>query len=97
MTRLIPSKLILLSLVGLCGFQCGCGVQQTPAPVAVTPPGPQIVAQPFQRPEKCLPCHQRQYTELRQAVKAGYRSVSPLLNGLEVAGNVINGGLLRPA
>ena len=31
-------------------------------------------------PEKCLPCHQRQYDELRSAVKAGYRSVSPLMN-----------------
>src|SRR6202023_2784926 len=52
--------------------------------------------QPYQRPEKCLPCHQRQYDELRSAVKSGYRNVSPLMNGLEVASNFLNGGLLRP-
>jgi hypothetical protein len=52
--------------------------------------------QPYQRPEKCLPCHQRQYDELRSAVKAGYRNVSPLMNGLELASNFLNGGLLRP-
>src|SRR5215470_12384253 len=52
--------------------------------------------QPYQRPEKCLPCHQRQYDELRSAVKAGYRNVSPLMNGLEIASNFLSGGLLRP-
>ena len=52
--------------------------------------------QPYQRPEKCLPCHQRQYDELRSAVKSGYRNVSPLMNGLELASNFLNGGLLRP-
>src|SRR2546421_11905154 len=52
--------------------------------------------QPYQRPEKCLPCHQRQYDELRSAVKSGYRNVSPLFNGLELSANFLNGGLLRP-
>src|SRR5579872_4586561 len=52
--------------------------------------------QPYQRPEKCLPCHQRQYDELRSSVKSGYRNVSPLFNALETAGNLISGGLLRP-
>src|SRR5438034_9411561 len=52
--------------------------------------------QPYQRPESCLPCHQRQYDELRSAVKSGYRNVSPLMNGLEVASNFLSGGLLRP-
>src|SRR5581483_1225248 len=52
--------------------------------------------QNYNRPEKCLPCHQRQYNELRSSVKSGYRNVSPLFNGLETAGNFINGGLLRP-
>src|SRR6266567_3348947 len=52
--------------------------------------------QPYQRPEACLPCHQRQYDELRSAVKAGYRNVSPLMNGLELASNFLSGGLLRP-
>ncbi|MGI8988945.1 MAG: hypothetical protein ACR2I2_05070 [Bryobacteraceae bacterium] len=53
-------------------------------------------ARAYQRPEACLPCHQRQYDELRSAVKAGYRNVSPLMNGLEAASNFLTGGLLRP-
>src|ERR1700681_907428 len=63
-----------------------------------SPPGSVLTMnpQPYQRPEKCLPCHQRQYDELRSAVKAGYRSVSPLMNGLELSANFLNGGLLRP-
>src|SRR5437660_10462767 len=52
--------------------------------------------QDYQRPQKCLPCHQRQFDELRSSVKAGYRNVSPIFNGLEVASNFLNGGLLRP-
>lgn len=52
--------------------------------------------QKYQRPENCLPCHQRQYNELRSSVKSGYRSVSPLMNGLEAASNFLSGGLLRP-
>jgi len=36
------------------------------------------------------------FDELRSAVKSGYRNVSPLFNGLESAGNLVNGGLLRP-
>ena len=35
-------------------------------------------------------------TSFASAVKSGYRNVSPLFNGLESAGNLINGGLLRP-
>jgi hypothetical protein len=69
-------------------------MSQTPVSNVTNPV--QFQAQPFQRPEACLPCHQRQFDELRQAVKAGYRNVSPLFNGLESAGNLINGGLLRP-
>lgn len=52
--------------------------------------------QPYQTPDKCLPCHQRQYDELRSSVKSGYRSHSPLMNSLEVAANFLSGGLLRP-
>jgi len=52
--------------------------------------------QPYQPPEKCLPCHQRQYDELKQSVKSGYRNASPLFNGLEMASNLLVGGLLRP-
>ena len=54
------------------------------------------LSQPYQPPQKCLPCHQRQYDELRSSVKSGYRNVSPLFNALETAGNLITGGLLRP-
>ena len=87
---------ILFATVGmtlLCLLQLGCGTQ-----VQNTTPAPEVSfkAQPFQRPEKCLPCHQRQYDELHSAVKSGYRNVSPLFNGLESAGNLVNGGLLRP-
>src|SRR5580704_10286211 len=52
--------------------------------------------QEFQRPQACLPCHQRQFDELRSSVKSGYRNVSPLFNGLESSANLLNGGLLRP-
>jgi len=52
--------------------------------------------QPFQRPQVCETCHQRQYNELRTAVKAGYRNASPLQNALELSANFLNGGLLRP-
>ena len=52
--------------------------------------------QEYQRPQNCLPCHQRQFDELRSSVKSGYRNVSPLFNGLEMAGNLLGGGLLRP-
>src|ERR1700760_1561088 len=52
--------------------------------------------QDIQPAQNCLPCHQRQYDELRSSVKSGYRNVSPLFNGLEMSGNFINGGLLRP-
>src|SRR6266849_5186846 len=63
-----------------------------------SPPGSVLTMnpQPYQRPEKCLPCHQRQYDELRSAVKSGYRNISPLMNGLELSANFLNGGLLRP-
>jgi hypothetical protein len=33
---------------------------------------------------------------MKQAVHSGYRNVSPVFNGLEVAGNFFTGGLLRP-
>jgi hypothetical protein len=52
--------------------------------------------QDYQIPENCLPCHQRQFNELRSSVKSGYRNVSPLLNALESSANFLNGGLLRP-
>jgi hypothetical protein len=82
---------ICVSLLALLELGCGTQVQSNPNP-------PQVAfrPQPFQRPEKCLPCHQRQYNELHSAVKSGYRNVSPLFNGLESAGNLVNGGLLRP-
>src|SRR5580700_2643424 len=45
---------------------------------------------------ECKACHPRQYFEMKQAVHFGYRNVSPLFNGLEVASNFFTGGLLRP-
>ena len=60
------------------------------------PPESSFLPQAYQPPEKCMPCHPRQYAELRSSVKSGYRNVSPLFNGLEVAGNLLSGGLLRP-
>ena len=54
-------------------------------------------SQPIQQPQSRSPCHQRQYDELRQSVKSGYRNVSPaVFNGLETAGNFITGDSLRP-
>src|SRR5262252_8771643 len=64
--------------------------------VAQTPPVVSFLNQDYQPAQKCLPCHQRQYDELRSAVKAGYRNVSPLFNSLEMSANFLNGGLLRP-
>ena len=55
-----------------------------------------LVQQPYLTPDKCLPCHQRQYDELRSSVKSGYRSQSPLMNSLEISANFLSGGLLRP-
>src|SRR5260370_26921803 len=66
--------------------------QTAPVAAPVTTMNPQ----PYQRAESCLPCHQRQYDELRSAVKAGYRNVRPLMNGLEVSSNFLNGAVLRP-
>src|SRR5271156_1944623 len=67
---------------------------------AQTPTGNKIESafqpQELQPAKNCLPCHQRQYDELRSSVKSGYRNVSPLFNGLEFASNLLNGGLLRP-
>ena len=45
---------------------------------------------------ECKACHPRQYFEMKQAVHFGYRNVSPLFNGLEVASNFFTGGLARP-
>jgi hypothetical protein len=79
--------------LAFCLLNAGCStsVQSVPNPPVVG-----FKPQPFQRPEACLPCHERQYNELHGAVKSGYRNVSPLFNGLESAGNLVNGGLLRP-
>lgn len=50
---------------------------------------PTAPSQAYQPPENCLPCHIRQYAELRQAVKSGYRSVSPTFNSLEITSNAL--------
>lgn len=88
--RILTTSLFI-SLLGLLEVGCGTTVQSVPNPPQVA-----FLPQTFQPPESCLPCHQRQYNELHSAVKSGYRNVSPLFNGLESAGNLVNGGLLRP-
>lgn len=91
---------ISLAVVAAAGFQLGCGGAQTPSDIVATSTtavtSSSFRTQDLQRPENCLPCHQRQYDELRSSVKSGYRNVSPLFNGLESASNLVNGGLLRP-
>src|ERR1700716_3382691 len=87
MRGLMNSREWIATILLLPGLLAG---QTSTAPVLSMNP------QPYQRPEACLPCHQRQFDELRSAVKAGYRNVSPLMNGLEIASNFLNGGLLRP-
>jgi hypothetical protein len=84
----VSNKLIALYVLGV-----WAAVAQTPTGNGTDVP---FKSQPIQQPQNCLPCHQRQYEELRQSVKSGYRNVSPLFNGLETAGNFITGGLLRP-
>jgi hypothetical protein len=49
----------------------------------------QLGRQTFQSPLVCAECHPRQFNELRQAVHAGYRNMSPTFNGLELAGNAL--------
>jgi len=68
---------------------------------AQTPTGnPAGVGFPFQQLSdasgECKACHPRQYFEMKQAVHFGYRNVSPIFNGLEVASNFFTGGLVRP-
>jgi hypothetical protein len=87
------SVLQCLRVPALITFCAATLAAQTPVG---NPPSSFFRDQPYQRPENCLPCHQRQYNELRSAVKAGYRNVSPLFNGLELATNFLTGGLLRP-
>lgn len=87
------SPQVFVVLAVLCMLQSACTTTTKPTGNATEP---QFRAQAFERPEACLPCHQRQYDELYSAVKSGYRSVSPLFNALEVSGNLISGGLLRP-
>src|SRR5690349_18394766 len=97
--RTMPSIVgsILLGCLSACLLGCGAGssttadIQSTGVSTPVT-----FRAQAYQPPTNCLPCHQRQYDELRSAVKSGYRNVSPLFNGLEMSANFLNGGLLRP-
>jgi hypothetical protein len=87
----VPVFTPAVCISALCLLGCGTQVHSVPNPPVVS-----FKPQAFQPPENCLPCHQRQFDELRSAVKSGYRNVSPLFNGLESAGNLVNGGLLRP-
>src|SRR5215469_18880901 len=72
----------------------GAGVfAQTPTDNPMTP----FAYQQFSDASgECKACHPRQYFEMKQAVHFGYRNVSPVFNGLEIAGNFLTGGLLRP-
>lgn len=57
--------------------------------VVERPRGGEVVQAPqnYQAPERCARCHVRQYDETQQSVMSGYRSASPLMNALELAGN----------
>ena len=83
-----------------CGvvFLFALAIQPLPGqtPVVGNPTDSPFKNQDYQKPQNCLPCHQRQFDELRSSVKSGYRNVSPLFNGLEMSANFLNGGLLRP-
>lgn len=65
-------------------------------PVKGNPPDLFLPQQFSDASGECKACHPRQYFEMKQAVHFGYRNVSPVFNGLEVAGNFLTGGLLRP-
>jgi hypothetical protein len=91
---------LLCCIAAIALLQAGCGAGQTTTVQGVTSTTNTVPstfkAQTLQPPTNCLPCHQRQYDELRSSVKSGYRNVSPLFNGLESASNLVSGGLLRP-
>lgn len=72
------------------GLAAGIALAACSSNVEPTPVGPDILDAPqaFQEPQACQPCHPRQYVETQQSVKSGYRSVSPLMNALELAGNM---------
>lgn len=57
--------------------------------VKEAPPGILDAPQAFNTPDRCAPCHARQYQESLQSVMSGYRGVSPLMNSLELAGNFL--------
>jgi hypothetical protein len=87
MPRTSSKSLIILAIT--------VGTVTAQTPVRKSPEVP-LKPQDIQPAKNCLPCHQRQYEELRSSVKSGYRNVSPLFNGLETSANLITGGLLRP-
>jgi|SRR5271165_88210 len=88
---MFPRSCVATFLLTLAAFPLPC---QTPVPG--NPTESSFNEQAYNKPQSCLPCHQRQFDELRSSVKSGYRTASPLLNGLEIASNFLNGGLLRP-
>ena len=90
LTPMLVATKIFLALLA------SAAVVAAQTPVRPVLPGVPFKSQDIQRPQNCLPCHQRQFDELRSSVKSGYRNVSPLFNGLETSANFINGGLLRP-
>jgi len=100
----IGSKRVLEMIQPKHGFfvRCGFGVLFVAGSLAAqTPTGNPLDV--FFSPQpltdasgECKACHPRQYFEMKQAVHFGYRNVSPLFNGLEVASNFFTGGLVRP-
>lgn len=83
------SQLTLPALLVFALFACDGSVTETPAEDIVVAP------QPIQPPQNCQPCHERQYRESLSSVMSGYRSVSPLMNALELGGNFLVQGVLE--
>lgn len=66
----------------------GCDSSSGPSTSELPPTtGARQVVQPM---EVCATCHSRQYRETLQSVKSGYRAISPALNSLELAGNLVS-------
>src|SRR5580693_1485714 len=80
----------------ICGLLLLAGALSAQTPTG-NPTGVAFQYQPLTDASgECKACHPRQYFEMKQAVHFGYRNVSPLFNGLEVASNFFTGGLVRP-
>jgi hypothetical protein len=88
MTRRTRELIALQSVL----FGLGCSPEVIQAPPT---DGVLNMAQGYQPPTNCAPCHPRQYAETQLSVMSGYRAVSPLMNSLELAGNFLAQGALE--